>query len=84
MNAPERIYGWRNTQLSIARFYGGLTYQGKFYVIAPDEEGEPLVRLDVHTAKEKAKRDAAIEKKRQEKRDASDAQTDLFFGEGKK
>jgi hypothetical protein len=43
-----------------------------------------LVRLDVHTAKEKAKRDAAIEKKRQEKRDASDAQTDLFFGEEEK
>lgn len=64
MNAPERIYGWRDTQLSIARYYGGLTYQGKFYVIAPDEEGEPLVRLDVHTAKEKAKRDAAIKKRK--------------------
>lgn len=80
MTAPERIYGWRDTQLSIARFYGGLRYNGHSYVIAFDEENEPLVRLDVQTAKEKAKRAAAIEKKRQEKRDASDAQTDLFAG----
>ena len=45
--APERIYGWLNTQMSIARFYGGLTYQGQSYRIAAHEEGQPLVRWDV-------------------------------------
>lgn len=44
---PERIYGWMNSQLSIARFYGGVKYNGAEYVIAPDEEGQPLVRMDV-------------------------------------
>ena len=37
--APERIHSWLNTQLPIARFYGGLTYQGHHYLIAYDEPG---------------------------------------------
>lgn len=45
--APERIYGWLNTQLSIARHYGGCKYNGHDYSIAPNEEGQPLVRMDV-------------------------------------
>ena len=44
---PERIYGWMNSQLSISRHYGGCTYQGARYHIAPNEEGQPLVRADV-------------------------------------
>lgn len=32
--APERIYNWLNTQLSIARFYGGCTYNVASYAIA--------------------------------------------------
>ena len=44
---PERIYGWLNSQLSIARHYGGMTYQGHDYQIAYSEEGQPLVRVDV-------------------------------------
>ena len=31
---PDRIYGWRHTQMSIARHYGGMTVQGERYVIA--------------------------------------------------
>lgn len=46
-NAPERIYGWLNTQLSIARHYGGCKYNGHDYSIAPNEDGQPLVRMDV-------------------------------------
>ena len=46
-NAPERIYGWLNTQLSIARHYGGCKYNGHDYCIAPNEAGQPLVRVDV-------------------------------------
>ena len=46
-NAPERIYNWQHNQMSIARHYGGLTYQGHTYTIAPHEKGQPLVRADV-------------------------------------
>lgn len=44
---PERIYGWKNGQLSLASHYGGLVYQGHSYLIAYGEEGMPLVRADV-------------------------------------
>lgn len=37
--APERIHGWRHTQMSIARHYGGLSYQGSDYCIALGEPG---------------------------------------------
>lgn len=44
---PERIFGWLDTQLSLARHYGGLTYQGRSYFIDYHAEGHPLVRDDV-------------------------------------
>jgi hypothetical protein len=56
----ERIYGWLDSQMSIARHYGGLRWQGHEYFISPNEEGQPLVRADV------LKREAA-EKKRAER-----------------
>lgn len=46
-NPPERIQNWQHSQLSIARHYGGITYQGHSYQIAYDEPGQPLVRTDV-------------------------------------
>lgn len=45
--APEKIYGWLDTHLSIARFYGCIGYQGQTYWIAHDEPDQPLVRWDV-------------------------------------
>lgn len=54
-NTPERIYGWMNTQLSIARHYGGITYNGKKYAVAADEEGAPLIRADVLKREKRAK-----------------------------
>lgn len=63
-NTPERIYGWLDTQLSIARHYGGLSYNGKHYLIAHNEEGTPLVRSDVLAAEQKAKRKSAQEAKK--------------------
>lgn len=54
--APERIHGWRHTQMSIARHYGGLSYQGSDYCIALGEPGQPLVRIDVLRAEAKAAR----------------------------
>ena len=55
---PERIHGWQDSQLSIARFYGGITYQGHTYTIAVAEKGAPLVRADV-LAREAKERKAA-------------------------
>ncbi len=56
---PERIYGWLDTQMSIARHYGGLKYQGHSYTIAVNEDGQPLVRDDV-LKREAKERKAAI------------------------
>lgn len=57
-SAPERIYHWLDGQLSIARFYGGITFQGVGYLIAFNEPGQPLVRQDV-LAREAKERKAA-------------------------
>jgi hypothetical protein len=43
--APYAIHGVMNTQLSIARHYGGITYQGEGYTYIP--ESDELVRNDV-------------------------------------
>lgn len=58
MTAPDRIHGWLDTQLSVARFYGGMTFQGVRYVIAADEPGQPLVRADVLAREAKARKAA--------------------------
>jgi hypothetical protein len=47
MNAPDKIYGWLDTQLSIALFYGGITFQGHSYVIDMADPEQPLVRQDL-------------------------------------
>ena len=64
MTPPERIHGWQDSQLSIARFYGGITYQGHTYTIAVAEKGAPLVRDDVlvREAKERKAADKAADK----------------------
>jgi len=67
---PERIYGWLNSQLSVARHYGGITYQGHHYSIAANEPRQPLVRGDV--LRKEAKSTAA--KKRAEKQAVAQAQ----------
>ncbi len=70
-DAPEKIYGWMNTQLSVARFYGGLEFRGATYRIAYDEKDQPLVRVDVkrketRADKAKAKREREAWKRAQE------------------
>lgn len=62
--APERIHNWLDSQLSVARFYGGITFNGHEYTIAPNEPGCPLVRADV-LAREAKERKAAAKKARQ-------------------
>ena len=54
--APERIYNWLDSQLSIARFARSITINGATYVVATHEEGQPLVRQDVLVAEAKAKK----------------------------
>ena len=54
--APERIYNWLDSQLSIARFYGGIHFRGASYVIAFNEPGQPLVRKDVLAREAKARK----------------------------
>jgi hypothetical protein len=58
-NAPDRIYGWLDTQMSIARYSGGLTYMGHSYYVNPKEAGSPLVRSDV-LAREAKEAKAAV------------------------
>lgn len=57
--APERIHHWLDSQLSIARFYGGIHFRGASYVIALNEPGQPLVRKDVLKREEKTRKAAA-------------------------
>ena len=72
--APERIYGWRDSQMSVARFYGGLRYMGHSYTIAGNERGAPLVRDDVLKRETKAKDEAEKAARTDERRRASDSQ----------
>lgn len=76
--APERIYGWLDSQMSIARYYGGLSYLGHSYVIDYDAEGQPLVRADVLT-RERKERAAKTKAARQEAAQAAaDKQKELL------
>jgi hypothetical protein len=52
--APEKIYGWRDTQLSVARHYGGMKFRGASYLIDYADPEHPLVRQDVLEAEKKA------------------------------
>lgn len=61
--APERIYRWLDTQLSVARYYGGCTYQGHRYIIAFNEPDQPLVRADVLAREAKERKDKAKQNK---------------------
>lgn len=56
MTAPEKIYGWRDTQLSIARHYGGCKFNGASYTIDVNDPDQPLVRDDILKAEVKAKK----------------------------
>jgi len=60
MNTPEpkRIYDWQNTQLSIARFYGGCTFNGVQYTIRYDLEGQPLEEFVIQRKKRIKKEDS--------------------------
>ncbi len=77
-NAPDRIWGWRDSRLSIARHYGGCDYNGQRYVIDETTEGQPLVRLDVIARENKAKTEAAKLARAQAKAEAGKQQQEIF------
>ena len=77
--APERIHGWLHTQLSLARHYGGCTYQGARYAIAYNEPGQPLVRDDVLAREAKAARAEAKAAAKAAKQAATQAQAVLHL-----
>lgn len=60
-NTIERISPeyWRNSQLSIARFYGSAIIQGKRYVI--DRATDELVREDVYNRDKRTVKEAEKE-----------------------
>lgn len=76
--APDRIYGWLNSQLSIARYYGGCTFQGHSYVIDPIRPDPPLVRLDVLQREQKAAKESEKAKRKADKLAATAAQGELI------
>ena len=59
MSAPERIFNWLKSPLSIARHYGGMKYQGHVYKIDHLSVGEPLVRVDVLEREAKTRKERA-------------------------
>ena len=49
MKTPEEIHHVSQTQLSIARHYGGITYNGASYHY--DESTDRLIRMDIWRAR---------------------------------
>ena len=74
LHQPDRIHNWQHTQLSIARFYGGCTYNGASYAIAYTEEGQPLVRVDLIEAKAKSEKKDNKAKRKADQQKAFEAQ----------
>jgi hypothetical protein len=73
---PERIYNWRHHQLSIARYWGGITYMGHSYTVSRTEDGSTLVRDDVlhrEMIEKKAERKAAKQLSKQKNKQAQGA-----------
>jgi len=54
--APEKIYGWMDSQLSLARHYGGCTYNGHAYKVDFNDIDQPLVREDIFVKEKKEKK----------------------------
>lgn len=53
---PKRIYNWQQSQLSLAKYYGGITLNGAMYVVRYDLEGQPLEEVKPKSKLTKAKK----------------------------
>lgn len=72
---PDECIGWRNvsrTQLSLARYSGGITVNGKHYVYNP--QADELIRADILKRAVKWQR----EMDKHAKQEAKQAQKGLF------
>jgi hypothetical protein len=76
--APERICHWLDSQMSIARYSGGLTYMGHSYYVVPNEAGAPLIRADVIEREQKQKRADLRALKQSEELNRKQAQGELL------
>lgn len=76
---PERIRGVSQSQFSIARYYGGIMFNGRSYIYMP--ETDELIREDVFEQDEQAKRELAkSEKAKYEKlKEAEDARQERLL-----
>ena len=77
MNRPERIYNVSQTQLSIARYYRGIKFNGADYHY--DAESDTLTRMDVWRARMASSKDEADRAARAEREKWMTAQ-DGFAG----
>lgn len=57
-DSPKKMYRISQTQLSIARHYGGCIFNGKNYIYDPTDDS--LTREDVWKAEKKAKKKATV------------------------
>ena len=75
-NPPDEIHHVSRSQLSVARYYGGITYQGVSY--AYDRARDVLIRRDVLAGRVLAAKVEAKKKGQADKAAAADAQGDLI------
>jgi hypothetical protein len=77
---PYAIRGVLNTQLSIARYYGGITYNGARYIYTP--QTDELIRDDVFAKVLKWRKEAAKLQRAEDRRQAKWAQRELLINGG--
>lgn len=66
----------------MARFYGGMTFQGHYYWIDHDDKDAPLVRDDVFKRERKESKDKEKTFRDAERKKWIDAQETMFNNEG--
>lgn len=72
MNRPERIYNVSQTQLSVARHYGGCKFNGADYHY--DAESDTLTRMDIWKARCASSKESAAKAAKDERKKWTDAQ----------
>lgn len=72
MNRPEQIYNVSQTQLSVARHYGGCKFNGADYHY--DAASDTLTRMDVWKARCASSKEEAAKSAKAEREKWADAQ----------
>ena len=72
MKKPERIYNVSQTQLSIARYYGGIKFNGANYHY--DAQSDTLTRMDIWKARAAASKEEAKKATKEEREKWTGAQ----------